>query len=555
MYVNCHQTVVSIISLLIIAGAFSGCLNSPDKSGASDRESKSANLEKISFDGGLKLNPASYQALPLLSSLIVNRRINFDINESGSIFDDISLFSSRIAISFWNCSNDLFVVDSYKNLLLVSSLAKMLNAPILVYGNGTEEAIATIKPQKIFSVGNVPISATKLSPEDIIERQIEIAKNSHTELDYLVLVNSNDSASKIPGLSSFGALLACYHNGLIFEVTNETYPKGAITDTNASGLLGKIKLFYKSLEEKNVKLKHVCIVGGADAIPQIANETFREKPPMYCEAYSDNYWGDVDGNAVFPEFGVGRFLAANLIDAWSLFARYFNYKQYLESDVLDSLSWKNSALVFFGNDLAMLAPSFERGTVDFMKANFTTYQLVDLSSGTDAEKQIIATFMERSNFIRLLNHGTVEGGIRDMDFARMKLGPSIMFAESCSAGKIDGNVSINSSAVYQSIRSGLATYIGATGISGSGYAIPTGPIAFHEIGSDPLATAFFKRLCEQNMSIGTALKEAKIHFIEEAGFYPINPYMGYSDMFEAYQYTLYGDPAFNPYEPCNEGSA
>jgi len=533
------------ISVIILIVPFPGCLNV-----SKTPIEPEGGLERINFANGIKLHPTSYQLIPILAPLIIEKKINFEINESGMVVDDASLFSSRVAITFWNNSKYVFVVNSYNNLLLVSPLAKIVGAPILIYGNTTQQVIEIIKPETIFSIGNIPTESVRLTPEEIIEHQIQFAKDFGLNIDYLVLVNSNDSNAKLLGLSSFGALLACYHNGLIFEATNEIYPEGAITEENASLLIKKIRLFYKIIGKEGINLKHVCIVGGADAIPQVINTTIVK---YGCDLVaSDNYWGDEDGDPWHPDFGLGRFIAPNLVDAWSLFTRYFNYYSYINHtrDLIE-IKWQDCAFVYQeGVDvIAVTTLHTERGVLVFMQANFTVYQDHGSLLIPGVGETVVIPIIEKSNFIRFKAHGNSEGS--SLDFRKVYFCPSVMFHISCYTGKIDGNVSVDSGVVYNAIHAGLATYVAPTGPTSSGYRIPTDGIHLNEFGSDPLATSFFKYLAEDNLSVGLALTKAKRYPLNESG---INPAPLYWDVQEAYHYTLYGDPAFNPYEPCNEGT-
>jgi len=55
----------------------------------------------------------------------------------------------------------------------------------------------------------------------------------------------------------------------------------------------------------------------------------------------------------------------------------------------------------------------------------------------------------------------------------------------------------------------------------------------------------YKHLINGDLTTGEALMNAKNQFISESA--------DSSKELIAWEYQLYGDPAFNPYEPCNEG--
>jgi hypothetical protein len=61
-------------------------------------------------------------------------------------------------------------------------------------------------------------------------------------------------------------------------------------------------------------------------------------------------------------------------------------------------------------------------------------------------------------------------------------------------------------------------------------------------GCDRLGEIFIGHLIHENMDVGTAFKVSKNEFLAETGNY-----------YTWFEYVLYGDPALNPYEPCNNG--
>jgi len=156
----------------------------------------------------------------------------------------------------------------------------------------------------------------------------------------------------------------------------------------------------------------------------------------------------------------------------------------------------------------------------------------------------------------------------------MEFGPSVIFLDGCGLGRIDKHEPINCiSTAY--IHSGVNTFIAASTLSeGVGYLdARKRPIGFgvseyiktsinpdlHDLHFGRLiASNFFKGLVESNNSVGLAFRNAKNEYLPM----DIN-----STFFEGYlcgppkechycvlfEHNLFGDPAFNPYEPVNEG--
>ncbi len=196
----------------------------------------------------------------------------------------------------------------------------------------------------------------------------------------------------------------------------------------------------------------------------------------------------------------------------------------------------------------------------------------------------------------IINTGlTIHGSFSTRNVENLNLGPSIMIVESCFTGKIDGlypKTAISQAAIH----AGVATYIAATTESNvpGGYLEPYGPGRYNIRGyivstlnakkgiwppayfGHVIYRHFFNKLGEDK-DVGTAFREARNLYLPEdinstfrwvpplsetgtgillkttgsstgsenngAPNVPRHKYMTY------YEYTLYGDPAFNPYIP------
>ncbi|UCF12618.1 MAG: hypothetical protein JSW06_11400 [Thermoplasmatales archaeon] len=194
------------------------------------------------------------------------------------------------------------------------------------------------------------------------------------------------------------------------------------------------------------------------------------------------------------------------------------------------------------------------------------------------------------------------------DVPNMDMGPSVMLIEGCGSGKIDGFLPINSLANAY-LHAGVNAYISPTTFSAFYGALEPRPnfnggVGFGIIGylkawSDWRFKGEYPKVCfnqvifehailemfNDDVSIGTALRDAKNIFLPETFYdefrwkpvlsipsnlpgylrediqnrmkttasggldhHPVEKYC------TVYQINLLGDPAFNPYEPINEGS-
>jgi len=188
--------------------------------------------------------------------------------------------------------------------------------------------------------------------------------------------------------------------------------------------------------------------------------------------------------------------------------------------------------------------------------------------------------------------------------SNMNLGPSFMWLESCICGKLDGQYSrsnIGQSLLHAGIASLIASPTGSN--IGGGYLEPKKikydlPLQTYlkylkakgQWGRGVFPDAHFgekiyedtcSNLEKLNCSVGLALRNAKNNYliadaswllwwspplnfytgdsgVTQADLYMTSASKGLSSMMESkyvsfQEYILFGDPAFNPYEPCNEG--
>lgn len=121
----------------------------------------------------------------------------------------------------------------------------------------------------------------------------------------------------------------------------------------------------------------------------------------------------------------------------------------------------------------------------------------------------------------------------------MEITSRCYFLASCQTGKVD-NVSVEKGVVYTFIHNGIASYIAPTRTAFTGWILP-----FEDWNANLLGRLFFEELVK-NLTVGEALVNAKHRYYELCKEKNLN------DSLTLYEFVLYGDPAFNPYEPiCN----
>jgi len=193
------------------------------------------------------------------------------------------------------------------------------------------------------------------------------------------------------------------------------------------------------------------------------------------------------------------------------------------------------------------------------------------------------------------------GGYNVRSVSNMELGPSVMFVEGCGCGKID-SVHPTNTIANAYLHSGVNAYISPTTYSAIGGYLeprPKWPLLDDGVGLGLLGYLnaainarkgvypdvqfcgvifedSYQQLIDEDVDIGTALRNAKNDFLPEeiSKKYLWTPPLGeqldsvptytlttggggdeviIEKYCTIYQLNLLGDPAFNPYEPCNEG--
>jgi hypothetical protein len=266
------------------------------------------------------------------------------------------------------------------------------------------------------------------------------------------------------------------------------------------------------------------------------------------------------------ELAVGRLSGYDTQDVSVLLSRTFFYYE-----IIDKFSgfdqgevhttWKENAYAFLGSAIPV---ELMYGTLfDNIKESLTVGGFsVKETSETLSHRENSQKFQIGSNYVVGGVHGfyywyvpavrTKYSGGSAFDVAHvreMNFGPSTMFLVSCVTGRIDGLNPENTLALAY-MHAGVCAYVGATRSTYGGVTSdfdldmrlePTGAV---------LLSKYFTEAIMSNKDVGISLRDAKNLYLpddsdsgSEAGLAGI--------MFG--HYIIHGDPAFNPYEPANEG--
>jgi hypothetical protein len=490
------------------------------------------------------------QALPLLAPLFKHRGIDVSI-EWGTgeylSFEDISIFSSDLALTNWDSCDQAIVVDSYCHALLASQITTFLDIPILFYGPTTLQTIHELKTQTILEIGDTPLDGDiELSnQEEIMDYTIALAKQHNVTIEYLTITNPYDQGVQVENLSAFSSLLTPYHSGILGLCSNQSENIKHIVETS-----------YQLLENAGMTLKYVCLIGDPSCVPFSIVEL--KLPPTWntSDIATDTPYADLDGDRFTSEIAIGRILTNNLTDASALFDRLVHYTSYLDTTSSYPFNWQSTAWTCMvpplvaGTLFGKLLEAILTVPLQIYSCGMSTYLACKTFKDADfrmlpifaLRQETAVAFSEQSNFIFFLGihgHYLSVAGYRIWDIA---FHPAVLFMVSCSAGRTD-NITLNTSVTTKLFHQGLASFIASTRGSWGGISID----GLSDDVANRLGRLFFEQLV-RNVSTGEALRQAKnIYYTDHPG--PFDAL----DTLTVYEYVLYGDPAFNPYEPCNEG--
>jgi hypothetical protein len=394
------------------------------------------------------------------------------------------------------------------------------------------------------------------------------------------------------------------------NVLNEANNRTLLIKNDLNSLLGKI-VGKPSAKDKDIialaeyyqnmpfsKRPHVGIIADTNMIPQYYFKTMQGGGEEGYGMPSDNIYMDIDIDKLNapmdiggknPSFEVpaGRILGWDVQDVSALLARTFFYNYIIDQRIstgntgILSSSWKSSAMTTVGTEPPVGAA---RTAADKLNAMWTMvgFDVDSTKNGERSRRQFSEDIYKSSNFMFFAAHGfyywyvptawegsfgilppTYGGGAYDVAHVKqMSMGPSIIYGSSCVTGRTDGLYPYNTLSMAF-IHAGVNTYIGATR-SSWGALFPVPNMKEGERLGDLLGMYFYGNLAGyiydkhgsliiknqlSDTTVGIALMDAKNRYVESEGTDNGGPN---DDTFN--EFVIYGDPAFNPYEPGNEGS-
>jgi len=557
---------LSVVALLVIVAIGARLVILSD-----DDDEKYVAIERFDVPEGehrIVLTGDQYQFAPITASLLGNRGIYTTIDwkeESGAVEnialqgEDLSYVSSQIALSYWESAAETIVVNSYEQAIMMSSVALYKDIPILVYGKTTSSAIHYLGSSKGKSItlGDVPFKGQlRLKEEDVVGYSLSVAEDMGHEVDYLTVVNPwdhDETVADVPHQSSLAPVLNSYRGGVVLAC-----PANNITINET------IHATLNISKEHGMDPTFICMFGDAYALPFI----YEYDPQLGKDSPTDNVYADLDGNPWTVEKAIGRIVGSTLGELSRYLDRVFRYESYLDTTSAPIVSspgtmgfdWNNNGLTYCGTAAEFAGQSWAVVNEELRNAGFDSQDdSPQAHSGypvsTELSAELLCADFARANYVFMdADHGNPYRTANFWGIDLQPMYPGVFFAVSCSLGRIDlrnfgeedtrypdDEWGFTKSVTYCMMRQGMNCYYGsmrtAWGVVGSDGDRAAAPGLCYFLAEDIFAN---------DLTVGEALMNAKAALIQQND--------NNVNRCTTWEYNCFGDPAFNPYEPCNEGS-
>ncbi|PKK85901.1 MAG: hypothetical protein CVT48_03465 [Thermoplasmata archaeon HGW-Thermoplasmata-1] len=643
---------VFALTCLFLAASMAGCIGSnSDSTGALVLEPETYAIEKMAeLTDNVLFTGENYDAVPLYAPLYKNYlvRVALDVAPEGQTFNsvtfsDLSLFSSQLALAHatlkeqypggiakvegkvtacsgcGGCSNSCesevevtescgcttpraIVVDGYETALSVGTLAWLLDASILVYGETTDEALYLIgatSAENVIVAGALPgdlyEGAKHLDSRDaILEETIDAASGAGVNLGYISVVNpyddegiecyypDNNKSPYTPHLSCFGSMFAAMHDGITLTV--EPVPEKIDKSIQATA---------DSLKAAGMTPTHLLMLGDSVSLPfvyywiesyedlgQIPTDNvyadLEEQNPNYNQTKTEEGYPEA---ALTIELANGRVIARTLGALTDYFYTMVDYTTLLANPVapspatpaLDLEEWNNNALAYCSTAAEFGAPEevegwlmlFNEGGFNAQEGSAVGHLGLPVSGIAWPSGTVLAELFAMSNFIIAgADHGCPQGNSVGYD-QLVEMPPNVNFQISCMTGQIDNHksdraVTKEDSYTYMMMEKGAGAYVAAMRTT-MGTIPSSSPMTGQTTGtSGEMAYYFYEELIKNDFTVGEAIQNAKARVYADPNIPSDESVTAGNNNIQVVvklEYMLYGDPGFNPYEPCNEGSA
>lgn len=251
-------------------------------------------------------------------------------------FENPSQFSLELLETFWVTAETVVFAseEDYAGSILASSLAALLNAPLLYVDQLSEEdiqnAISSMDTQTILSVSltGTPLDLSVeheslVGLSDVLTWLSSIGKTPN----YLALTNPEDRFSGRSQKSSLVAsIFAARREGLSIPFSL-SMPTQVIASGEEHPAVEYMNSIYEIMGQHP---EYLAIVGAHDALPQTRNASIFNNP-VNEHPVSDLPYGEIDSDP-FLDISIGRIVGDTLSEMSNLATRSAHYEQLLDNN-------------------------------------------------------------------------------------------------------------------------------------------------------------------------------------------------------------------------------
>ncbi len=376
-------------------------------------------------------------------------------------------------------------------------------------------------------------------------------------------VLDSPSIPVVPRLSQVAPYLAAAHQGSVIANPEFMFNDAAYADEANGSCAGPaynaklhqynnmkvdmniayVKSVFETLKNKSLLDSYLAgpayfaMVGDANMLPMYFYSGDGSWPEDGVGLPSDLPYSTLDANSTDVKLSIARTIGWSAEDASTLVARSLFYKRYCGApSATDAVPWQKKFMFLCGGGGGEFGAVFHQIPYGATAAQngFVPEYFIDAASGRQATE--LAGAYANANYFEGIAHGNWYWYVTDLygpdvystsvcvsKVRRWSVQPMVFMTGMCHTGRIDGIP--GTEALSQAfVHAGVNAYLGAT----------------RATGSESSTAVMEDALILKNMSIGEAFRELKRDQQAPPSFYIR---------------TLYADPAWNPFEPNNEGAS
>ena len=249
-----------------------------------------------------------------------------------------SEYSLDLASSVWHIAPTVVFAseNDYSGALLASSVAALLEAPLIFSDNLTDEDVTSLLSslETTTSIGitldgelELPVEFVELST---IEAVIDWVSEQGISPEYFAVTNPVDRLSgRSQKASLVASMFAAKRNGLTIPISLDM-PTQTLTDDQTHPVVEELNELY---EHMGYHPEYLAIVGAHDALPLTRKPSIFDNP-INEHPVSDLPYGEVDEDP-FLDIAIGRIVGDTFTEMSNLATRTSTYEQ------LQNGNWEN----------------------------------------------------------------------------------------------------------------------------------------------------------------------------------------------------------------------